>query len=53
MENKRILVVDDEKLIVEYVSMGLEMEGYEVISFTEPKIFIGLSIKIRSNFGKS
>ncbi|MBT3251348.1 MAG: response regulator [Candidatus Marinimicrobia bacterium] len=37
MENKRILVVDDEKLIVEYVSMGLEMEGYEVISFTEPK----------------
>lgn len=37
MEGKRILVVDDEKLIVEYVSMGLEMEGYSVISFTEPK----------------
>jgi DNA-binding response OmpR family regulator len=38
MQNKRILIVDDEKDITDTFMMGLEQQGFEVITCNEPEL---------------
>jgi len=38
MQNKRILIVDDEKDITDTFMMGLEQQGFEVITYNEPEL---------------
>jgi DNA-binding response OmpR family regulator len=38
MRNKRILIVDDEKDITDIFKMGLEQQGFEVITYNDPEL---------------
>jgi DNA-binding response OmpR family regulator len=38
MQNKRILIVDDEKDITDTFKIGLEQQGFEVITYNDPEL---------------
>ena len=38
VRNKRILIVDDEKDITDTFKIGLEQEGFEVITYNDPEL---------------
>jgi DNA-binding response OmpR family regulator len=37
MRNKRILIVDDEKNITDTFKIGLEQQGFEVVTYNDPE----------------
>ncbi|OOZ37784.1 response regulator [Solemya velesiana gill symbiont] len=45
MSNNKILVADDDELILSIISRGLESSGYEIISATDGKQAVELGIK--------
>tara|TARA_B100000902_G_scaffold399870_1_gene473203 strand:+ start:31629 stop:32300 length:672 start_codon:yes stop_codon:yes gene_type:complete len=47
MSNKRILLVDDEKDILEFLSYNLEKEGYDVMTANNGIIGLDLAIKYK------
>jgi DNA-binding response OmpR family regulator len=44
-KNERILIVDDDKILVEHLKAGLAQEDYEIIAVSKGSIAIELAKK--------